>query len=138
MRKNPKLVTSFNYEEMKKYFLDDNTLNDFINYHNSEKQIQSALCYAVENNLENNYKSYINHLLVSWKDIIDVAIKDFNEKTALHIAIEKKCDGYIIKKILDCYNCPTEDVQSELLFQTKKVSFLWDKKHIFCYSENGE
>ena len=129
MRKNPKLVTSFNYEEMKKYFLDENTLNDFINYHNSEKQIQSALCYAVENNVENNYKSYINHLL-AWKDIIDVAIKDFNEKTALHIAIEKKCDGYIIKKILDCYNCPTEDVQSELLFQ-KSLIFVG-------YSENGE
>ena len=121
MRKNPKLVTSFNYEEMKKYFLDENTLNDFINYHNSEKQIQSALCYAVENNLENNYKSYINHLLVSWKDIIDVAIKDFNEKTALHIAIEKKCDDYIIKKILDCYNCPTEEVQSELKFQKNLI-----------------
>ena len=95
-------------------------LKSFINYHdNLEKiKIQTVLSYALQhdkNNLKEpcQYRNAVDHLLESWKKIIDVSVKDENGKTALHLAIERHCDcethAEIVKKILDCYNCNLKD-----------------------------
>ena len=65
------------------------------------------MCAASFGNLKEpcQYRNAIDHLLESWKRIIDVSVKDENGKTALHLAIERHCDcethAEIVKKILD-------------------------------------
>ena len=104
MQKNPELVKQFKHEEMQEIFSEE-VLKSLIN---SECGDRTLLFAAIEEK-----KSYpvIQHLLASWRDIINVD-KPTMGKTVLFLAIEKGCPVYIIRDILQCYSCPIE-MQSE-------------------------
>ena len=94
----------FKFEEMKKHFMDIEDLSKMINATN-EKNL-SIVSYALSSGKTD---MTIEHLLQSWKGLIDVSIKDINGKTSLHIAVVAQKRPKIIQLILECYECPCSD-----------------------------